>query len=164
MEKTEREYILENQFHWEDRSMVAQLWNIAFRFSNYLFPHWLYLGQRKRFRHHSGVPMIAYGFLEKRVKILSLAGTMIRNSGNDRLEALEKEVLSTSILRISQVTVLILLLVTSSSYRQACLFHVYYIYLLKPKGHSHVGCWSFIILNDRTSKTDNRFCPKFMNK
>lgn len=61
----EREYILENQFHWEDRSMVAQLWNIAFCFSNDLFPHWLYLFQRKGIRHRIGVQMIAYGFLPR---------------------------------------------------------------------------------------------------
>lgn len=122
MEKREREYILENQFHWEDRRMVAQLWNIAFCFSNDLFPHWLYLGQNKRFRHHSEVHMIAYGFLLREEWKICLL--LVRKSGNDRLGSLEKEVLSTSILWVSQVTVLILLFVTFSSSRQACLSHM----------------------------------------
>lgn len=69
--------------------------------------------------------MIAYGFLpQRRMKILPLAGTMVRNSGNDRLGALEKEVLSTSVFCVSQVRLV----------SRWC-----YIYLPKPVGRSHVG-------------------------
>lgn len=51
-------------------------------------------------------------YQDKRVKSLPLAGTIVRSSGNGRLGALKKEVLSTSALCVSQVTVLTLLLVT----------------------------------------------------
>lgn len=124
----EREYILENQFHWEDRSMVAQLWNIAFCFSNDLFPHWLYLFQRKGIRHHSGVQMIAYGFLP-REKSENFASCW--HNGEEKWKwqvgnSWERSVeLLLCVYCAPKVTVLTLLLATSSSYRQVCLFHMY---------------------------------------
>lgn len=65
MGKSERKYILESQFHWGDRSVVLQLWNIAFCFNNDLFLHRLYIGQCKWFREWSIVsyrwwPMESY--------------------------------------------------------------------------------------------------------
>lgn len=53
MERSERENILESQFHWGDRSVVVQLWNIAFCFNNDLFLCRLYIDQCKWFREWS---------------------------------------------------------------------------------------------------------------
>lgn len=103
--------------------MVAQLWNIAFCFNNDLFPHWLYVGQRKRFRDHSGVEMIAYGFLLREESKCCWHNTegKVEMTGW-RLSRKKCRVLHQSV--FPQVAVLTLLWVTSSSCRQACLSHL----------------------------------------
>lgn len=102
--------------------MVAQLWNIAFCFNNDLSPHWLYLGQRKRFRDHSGVEMIAYGFLLREESKCCWQNTEEKWKWQVGGSWEEVWVLHQSV--FPQVAVLALLLVTSSSYRQACLSHL----------------------------------------
>lgn len=150
MEKTER-IILERQFHWGDRSVVAQLWNIAFCLNNDLFTTG-YIGQCKWFREYTVWCHIDDGlwirtenrtvFSEK----LFLAGTVLNKScRNDSWFTTGSHPGHFSILLFLLVVLIVLLVISSASMYVSARLCV--SGGIVKEGHSHVGGFSATIIN-----------------